>query len=294
MKQEKNHSNKQYDPDELSDHLLSRAEIPWKKSKAEVWNDLEKHMAGEDKTQVPVRRILPAKQWLAMAASLLLLLSVTAFMRFYAVKSFCPQGVHTSLELPDGSNVELNASTYVKYHPYWWFISREVELDGEAFFQVEEGRKFSVVSSQATTEVLGTTFNVYARGPDYIVSCHTGRVRITEEGTNESITLSPEEKTALNPTGGFTVTKVANQRQEPGWTDNLLMFASTPLQLVFEEIERQYGIRIETPADMQQVYSGNFSLDQSVENILSLLCLPFDLNYEHQTGNKYKVSPSGK
>ena len=292
MNQENRHIDKKNDPDRLSDLFFSRAKIPWEKSKTEAWNDLEACIEKEDRSPVLVRRLLPGRQWLALAASLVLLFSVSAFMRFYSVKTFCPQGVHAALQLPDGSEVELNAATHVKYHPYWWFISRQVELDGEAFFHVEKGKSFKVVSSKATTEVLGTTFNVFARGADYMVTCHTGSVKVTDAVTNESVTLSPEEKSMLKQTGGFTVTKVSDQRPEPGWTDNLIMFGSTPLRLVFEEIERQFGIVIETPAGMQQVYSGNFSLNQPVENILSLLCLPFDLAYERQTGNTYLVYPA--
>lgn len=284
--------DKQNDPDRLSDLHFSNTKISWEKSKAEVWGELEEQILEEDRSPVLVRRFLPGKQWLALAASLVLLLSVAGFMKFYTVKTFCPEGVHTSIQLPDGSEVELNAYTHLNYHPYWWFISRKVELDGEAFFQVEKGKKFRVVSSHATTEVLGTTFNVFARGEDYMVTCHTGKVRVSDEMTNRSVILLPEERSVLNPMGGFTVSKVTHPRQEPGWTDNLIMFASTPLQLVFEEIERQFGIIIETPDVMQQVYSGNFSLDQTVENILSLLCLPFDLEYERQTGKKYLVYPS--
>jgi ferric-dicitrate binding protein FerR (iron transport regulator) len=241
---------------------------------------------------VPVRRLLPGRQWLALAASLVLLLSVTAFVKFYSVKTHCPTGVRSSLQLPDGSVVELNASTHMSYHPYWWFISREVKLEGEAFFRVKEGKKFRVLSSSASTEVLGTTFNVFARGSDYIVTCHSGSVRVSEELTGSAVTLSPYERSVLKPSGGFDVTKLESSRDAPGWTDNLIMFSSAPLRLVFDEIERQFGIVIETPAEMQQVYSGNFSLDQPVEKILSLLCLPFDLEYERQTGNKYRIYPS--
>lgn len=291
MNQEKKHIDKQNDPDGLSALFSSHAKIPWEKSKAEIWNDLEGRLEKEDQNPVLVRRLLPGRQWLAMAASLVLLLSVSGFMRFYAVRTFCPEGVHTAMQLPDGSEVELNASTQLKYHPYWWFISRQVELEGEAFFRVEKGKKFKVVSAQATTEVLGTTFNVFARDRDYIVTCHTGSVKVSETITGSAVVLSPNERSTMEPAGGFTVTKLENSLDSPGWTDNLIMFGSTPLKLVFEEIERQFGIVIETPVEMQQVYSGNFSLDQPVENILSLLCLPFDLKYERQTGNKYLVYP---
>lgn len=292
MKQEKKHIDKSNKPDGLSDLFSSHSKIPWEKSKAEIWDDLEEQILKEDRTPVPVRHLLPGRRWLAVAASLVLLLSVSVFMRFYTVNTFCPEGVHTALQLPDGSEIELNASTHVKYHPYWWFISRQVELEGEAFFHVEKGKKFRVVSPYATTEVLGTTFNIFARDRDYIVSCHTGSVRVSETITGRTVVLSQREKSTLQPSGGFTVTKFDNSLENPPWSDNLIMFGSTPLKLVFEEIERQFGIVIETPLEMQQVYSGNFSLDQPVENILSLLCLPFDLEYERKTGNSYMVYPA--
>ncbi|TFH20169.1 MAG: DUF4974 domain-containing protein [Bacteroidia bacterium] len=280
------------DQSDLSDRLFSGADVPWEKSKAEVWSDFEHRLVKEDLSPVPVRRMFPGKQWLALAASLVLLLAVSSFMRFYSVKTYCPAGVHTSLNLPDGSVVEINAASTVEYHPYWWFLSRKVDLDGEAFFGVKEGRKFRVVSDLGTTEVLGTTFNIFARGENYLVSCHTGSVRVSAARNEQSVILSPNELAELNEYGDLMVSPVDDQGQAPGWTNNLIMFTAAPLSLVFEEIERQYGIVIEAPAKMKQVYSGNFSLDQSVENILSLLCLPFDLSYERQTGNVYLVYPS--
>jgi len=292
MKKEYRHKDKMKEMDRLIDLLSSHSRIPWKKGKTEVWNELEKNLAKEDPSAVKVRHLHPGRKWIAMASSLALLLSVSAFMRFYTVKTFCPQGVHASVTLPDGSNVELNASTHLDYHPYWWFISREVKLEGEAFFHVEKGKEFRVVSTRAITEVLGTTFNVFARDADYMVTCHTGRVLVSETRSGRSVILSPNEKSVLEPSGGFTVTQLTGMPDAPGWTENLIMFVSTPLRLVFDEIERQFGIVIETPDAMMQVYSGNFSLNQPLENILSLICLPFDLEYEYQTGNKYLVYPS--
>ena len=290
-----NQENRHMDSNERAEHpdpYFRGATIPWAKSKEEVWKELEVQIMEEDRSPELVRRKLPGRQWLALAASLVLLLSVAGFMRFYTIKTYCPEGVHASRQLPDGSEVELKAATSLKYHPYWWFLSRKVELDGEAFFRVKEGKKFRVVSANAYTEVLGTTFNVFARGSNYRVTCHSGSVRVMDPATGNSVTLTPEEVSVLNPRGGFSVSRISGHRPEPGWTDNQIMFGSTPLRLVFEEIERQYGIVIETPELMQQMYSGNFSLDQSVENVLTLLCLPFDLTYERQTGNKYVVYPA--
>ena len=73
---------------------------------------------------------------------------------------------------------------------------------------------------------------------------------------------------------------------------NLILFSSTPLRLVFDEIERQYGIIIETPTEMQQLYSGNFSVNEPLEDVLYLLCRPFDLEYEKLTGKTYRIKPA--
>lgn len=293
MKQDKRHTSNKLDPEALSDLFSSKSKIAWEKSKEEIWDQMEDRLQKKGREASPGRTVHLSRRWLGLTGALLVLLSIGTFLRLYTVKTFCPEGVHTSVQLPDGSSVELNASTHLSYHPYWWFISRKVELEGEAFFSVEKGRKFQVVSSSGITEVLGTTFNVFARGADYIVTCHSGSVRVLETAGSASVVLSPNQRTVLEPDGGFTVTELEQSLDSPAWTDNMIMFSSTPLRQVFEEIERQFGIVIETPAEMQQVYSGNFTLDQTVENILSLLCLPFDLEYEHKEGDTYRIYPSG-
>ncbi|MCK4751362.1 MAG: FecR family protein [Bacteroidales bacterium] len=276
--------------DKKSDKLFSSAKIPWKNTKEEIWEDMSVRLE-EGSTQFKVRRFLPGKQWLALAASFTLLLAVAGFMHFYAVETSCPAGVHATLELPDGSIAELNAETSVRYHPFWWFISRRVVLEGEAYFDVKKGKLFSVISSKASTEVLGTSFNILARNEQYAVTCHSGMIRVTSSVTDHSITLEKRERADMNEKGTFLISTLTGERTEPGWMNNLIMFASTPLRLVFNEIERQFGIIIEAPEEMPYIYSGNFALDTSLESVLTLLCRPFDLVYEQTSGNKYIIHP---
>lgn len=291
MAQNHRHSKQHSDPADQADRLFSRADIVWEKSKTEIWKDLNVRLKEEDQSQNLIRRFLPGRQWIALAASLVLLLAVTGFLRFYSIRTHCPGGTQTSLDLPDGSVLEINAESTIKYHPYWWFISRSIYLEGEAFFRVENGRPFKVVSRQAITEVLGTTFNIYSRDQDYRVSCHSGNVRVNASSSGKFVTLHPGEQVELERSGDLTVTRLKLPSAEPGWMNRLITFTTAPLRMVFNEIERQYGIVIETPSGMQEVYSGKFSLDLPVEQILSLLCLPFDLEYEHKTGKTYRIYP---
>ncbi|MFH0756773.1 MAG: FecR family protein [Bacteroidota bacterium] len=290
-----NRNNKSLkDPEASSKAYFSGAYIPWEKSKDEVWDDLLVRLQKEGQKQGDDRRFLPGWRWLAAAASLTLLLAVTGYMRFHLRECYCPAGQHTSLELPDGSLVELNAETSIRYHPFWWFKSREVQLQGEAFFNVKPGKKFNVVSSMASTEVKGTTFNIFSRDLQYRVICLSGLVQITSARTRDQIILAPNECANLNTSGVFDISPLNEEQSAPGWMNKLIMFSSAPLKLVVDEIERQYGIEIELPPGMNQLYSGNLSLNQPVNNVLYLLCRPFDLDYEQKTGKKFIIHPALK
>ncbi|MDC7240435.1 MAG: FecR domain-containing protein, partial [Spirochaetales bacterium] len=191
--------------------------------------------------------------------------------------------------LPDGSSVELNAESTISYHPFWWFASRRISLEGEAFFRVAKGKTFSVHSSLATTRVLGTSFNIYARNSRYVTQCHSGSVKVESALNGKGITLEPGEEARVDVSGEITSELMEHRREVPAWTEHLVLFVSTPLNLVLEEIERQYGIVIEGPANTDLIYTGNFSLDESVENVLTLICRPFGLEYEMHTGKIYRI-----
>jgi len=290
MKRDKTNKKQEKDPD-LSADFLSRAKIPWEKSSEEVWLDLSDHLQEEQASRVIFRRKLPGSQWIAMAASIALLLAVASFLRFYTRTVETLPAEHASHKLPDGSLAEINAVSTLSYHPFWWRISREVKLEGEAFFNVEEGSNFRVSSEKANTEVLGTTFNVYARESDYRVECHSGRVKVTSKLSDDMAVLTPEMQATIDAFGAIQVVNLDQMENGPDWKNNLLMFSSVPLRLVFDEIERQYGIRILTPIHLDRRYSGNFALDASVDNVLTLLCMPFDLRYEQTSRNTYTIQP---
>jgi ferric-dicitrate binding protein FerR (iron transport regulator) len=289
MKRDK--TNKHPSDPDLSGEFFSRAKIPWEKSREEVWMDLTDQLQEEHPPRVIVRRMLPGNRWIAMAASITLLLAVASFLRFYSRTLETLPAEHASYELPDGSLADLNAVSTLSYHPFWWWISREVKLEGEAFFRVEEGSTFRANSENAYTEVRGTSFNVYARKTDYRVVCHSGSVQVSSKLSDETVVLNPEMQASIDASGAIQVATLDQMESTPGWKTRMLMFSSVPLRLVFDEIERQYGIRIRTPFPLNHRYSGNFALDASVENVLTLLCLPFDLRYEQTSGNTYTITP---
>jgi ferric-dicitrate binding protein FerR (iron transport regulator) len=100
---------------------------------------------------------------LGIAAALLLLAGIFSLLRFYTTTKSCPAGQHLSYILPDGSSVEMNADSKITFHPLWYRFARKIDFEGEGYFEVKKSKKFEVVSESGTTEVLGTSFNIYSR-----------------------------------------------------------------------------------------------------------------------------------
>ena len=197
-----NKDKKQLSPEE-EQAMFSNLEFSYSKSKEEVWSQLEGMMEEQEEKPATIERTLVPEaaeadkaqrfnwKWIA-AASVAILLSTSLFARFYTRTVAVEPGQFVSHTLPDGSEVHLNAATSISYKPYWWRFSRGVDMQGEAYFVVAKGEKFTVNAVMGSVEVLGTEFNVYARGDDFKVYCEEGRVKVSSEMLVESSKKSVE------------------------------------------------------------------------------------------------------
>ena len=256
---------------------LRRMHIPFKKDEKQIWQALEPQLKAVPKV-VRLPRLVKA-----VAASILLAASFTVFAYNYQTTLVCQKGANQEWQLPDGSNVYLNNDTKLSYAPIWWFFDRCVELEGEAFFEVQKGRTFAVKSFNGRTEVLGTSFNVQSRKGRYQVHCLSGKVRVMAQ--NE-VLLQKNQKAVLR---GTLLDKLDAVPYEASmsWRKAQFYFKDAPLSYVFEEIERHYNVEImEVPA---LVYSGVFSKDMPIEDVLNLICLPFNLKFEPSSKNHFKI-----
>ncbi len=227
---------------------------------------------------------------MAMAASILLIIGVTAFLRFYTQTIAAPSGEHLTYYLPDNSKVELNAKSAVSFHPYWYTYARNLTLDGEAFFSVQKGNGFTVSSKLGETTVLGTSFNIYSRNNDYNVTCYTGKVKVRAIEKNHNILLHPNEKAFITQNGFLDIDKEANVQLVKSWRDNMFVFTGTPISTVFEEIERHYNIKISYKADATLTYTGNFSRTLSRKEVLNLVCTSLGIKFDAKSDTEFLVN----
>jgi len=186
----------------------------------------------------------------------------------------------TSIELPDNSKVKLNAASSLKFKKRNWKNKREVNLVGEAYFKVEKGSQFDVVTWLGKVSVLGTQFNVKQRVNYFEVICYEGLVSVTYKG---KVIKLPAGKTFKLIDG--VVVEGETKDSVPSWaTKNISSFKSVPYTEVIKEFERQYNIEIETNnIDANQLFTGSF-INNDEELALKSITLPLQLKY-NKTNN---------
>ena len=184
-------------------------------------------------------------------------------------------GQRAQTVLPDGSKVWLNASSKIVYHNSLWSSDRQIDLSGEAYFEVESDKEhpFIVKTKQLTVEATGTAFNVNAYAPDHVaaVTLVKGKVAVTLD-QKKTISLSPGEKIDYNlATSLYNVNKT-NTYKWCSWKDGILIFRDDPLEYVFKRLGQTYNVEfILKDAELGKYsYKATFE-GESLNEILRLL-----------------------
>ena len=181
-----------------------------------------------------------------------------------------------TFELPDQSEVHLNANSKITFKVNNWENSRTLNLKGEAYFSVKKGSKFTVNSSLGSVQVLGTKFNVIERDHYFQVNCYEGLVSVTYKNESVKVPAGSSFK-ILNET-----TQFSNNTNEimPNWLQNSSSFKSIPYSYVVKELERQYNIAIEYDVKYKNnLFTGSF-IHSNLELALEAISIPLNLKYE--------------
>ncbi len=231
----------------------------------------------------------PARQvWLTPLLRIAAMLVLTAGGLVYwlynpTTERVAQQAEHIAFYLPDSTEVTLNAATTMGYQARRWESKRTVTLDGEAFFRVRKGSRFLVKTSMGEVMVMGTTFNVRQRGNRLEVTCYEGKVSVTTQGGQATLTAGMHVVKRQNQPLEKTLTSGA----APLWLMRESAFERMPLQEVIEEVQRQFGIRVTTThVDTSKLFSGSFSHDDlrvALESISYPMHLTFRISADGKT-----------
>ncbi|MTE27840.1 FecR family protein [Winogradskyella ouciana] len=218
------------------------------------------------------------KTLLRVAAVLVLMLTSSYFLFFNATKSYSTDIAETTtFNLPDDSEVILNAKSQLSYNKKDWKAERTLTLDGEAFFKVTKGEKFTVNTDVGSIQVLGTQFNVKERANYFEVKCYEGSVSVSYKGT--SSVLKPGK--SVRVVNGEISSVEDFTAQNPAWLNKESSFANVPLWQVIDELQLQYDMKITVAkgVNTSELFSGSFTHnDKNVA--LQAVTIPLKLSYK--------------
>lgn len=235
-------------------------------------------------------------RWVAAAAASVLLIFAAGIF-FVPKKVTVPYAETQTVDLPDGSQVKLNSGSELRYGRLFSLFSREVELNGEAFFTVENGElPFKVRANGATVRVTGTRFNIRSWKEDPGTETEV----TVSEGTILFYPGNLEERSVTVPAGRFSRwSKTLEEPTDPdsasldrvtGWRNRIFAFNNKPLIVILKELERRFDITIALEASD---YTGEsvtiYYVDpKNVEVILKDICRVKGLRYS-ASANGYRI-----
>jgi transmembrane sensor len=223
----------------------------------------------------------------AAAATLLLLIAFAAMYFIFPPHTSVPdivwQQVTASprelrtIHLPDGSTLTVFPGSTISYNNLYNDKVREVQLRGRAYFNVASvaGKPFSVTTGKYTTEVLGTSFEIFdqPQREELAVVVVSGKVRLLNEHKEKLSDLQPDQQMVIR-TGDaqFSIAPVA-AKTLVSWTSGRLSYDQALLADVCRDLENWYGTRISiqrTTLGQKRITAGFEGMPLSaVMNILS-------------------------
>jgi len=259
------------------------------------------HRISRAKTKIYMRSARRLWTQIGSAAAILLfgLLLGTALSQFLpARRSFSgplvfetPRGEKSTVTLPDGSQVWLNASSRLICQAFD-SRSREVELTGEAFFKVAPDKKapFRVRTTECEVEVLGTEFNVMAYE-------NFGRKEITLVSGKINIHLQKSEQ-VLVPGQAFIIKdnrswiEETNTARASAWIENRFDFQGVTLHELAKRLENWYDvdIHLSNPENRDVSFTGTFKNEETIWQVLDAIRVYVPITYEKTGLREIKIT----
>lgn len=198
-----------------------------------------------------------------------------------------PAGQHIRMTLEDGTSVWLNAGTRLEYPVIFDRKLRQVQVSGEAIFEVTHNanQPFVVKTFASEIEVLGTKFDVRADETRNLFSTTLmeGSIKVKNlSNPSDALLMKPNDMVTL-VNGQFCKSKVQDFA-DMCWTEGLIHLKSMPFDELMAIFERAFDIRIVLgcgPLPDIDIISGEIRVSDGVDNALTVLQQMVDFTYEH-------------
>lgn len=197
------------------------------------------------------------------------------------------KGERIQIMFQDGTKVYINSDSKLRYPKKFALNTREVYLEGEAYFVVakNKNRPFIVNLSGPAIHVLGTSFNVqdYPENKDIVVCLDEGNINLTLP-TEKKYPVQPGERLVYNKDNQLcTISKMNDMQRLSMWKQNVIVFKDTPLPEVIKILNRWYNVefKVEDENVLKYVYtltSDNTLLEKVLMDLEKIAPVKFEYN----------------
>ncbi|MFI1745613.1 FecR family protein [Thalassobellus sediminis] len=227
--------------------------------------------------------------------------SISATQAFVYNTLKIPVGGIYSLELSDGTKVWLNSKSSLKYPVKFGKQNREVQLEGEAYFEVAKNalKPFIVNTNYGDVTVLGTHFNIsaYNDDPYFTTTLQEGAVKVTmaEQFSNKAsfVYLNPGEQAAYNEAkSGVLAVKNVDAKIYSAWKGGEFYFDNASLENILLRMSRWYNFEVSfaNEALKQKLFKGVVLKNKPLDYLLDIISQTANINYEITLkGDVYEV-----
>lgn len=186
-----------------------------------------------------------------------------------------PRGGQYQVVLPDGSRVWLNAASSLRFPTAFSGRERNVELTGEAYFEIEKNREkpFHVLVNGMQVAVLGTHFNVMAYEDEAVVktSLLEGRVKVSQ-GSNEVLLMPAQQASLDRERRQLVMDKNADVDKAVAWKNGLFDFENDDIRTIMRQLSRWYDVKIVFSGPVtEHYYTGEIRQKVPISQVLHML-----------------------
>ncbi len=186
-----------------------------------------------------------------------------------------PRGGQYQVVLPDGSRVWLNAASSIRYPTLFTGKDREVEITGEAYFEVAENAAmpFIVKKGNVEVQVLGTHFNVNAYDDEGAmkVTLLEGSVKIAQSATHNTQLITPGQQAQAEPDGRIRLIRNADVEEAVAWKNGEFSFRHNDIYEIMRQLSRWYDVDVSYKDSLDLHLSGQISKNVNASAVFRML-----------------------
>ena len=202
-----------------------------------------------------------------------------------------PFGGKYQINLPDGSRVWLNSASTLRFPAFFSGNTREVELNGEAFFDIakDPNKPFKVLTKDQIVEVLGTQFNInsYSDEETFKTTLIEGSVKIIYK--DKVVLLSPGQQ--FQPNMNKSKIIEADTEEVIAWKNGYFLFKDEDIRSIMRKVSRWYNVEVDYVGNIPEVgFGGNISRSKDINEVLNVLQLTNAVHFKVE-GRRITVMP---